>query len=127
MIVVSNREDANTYKMARDCMAALNDLSLPETNCTIPDGLYVTDSGPFWLEMRNGIANWLDSEDTLYDIGDGWFSSLSSSSPVELRWTGVEAGRRNWLCASSIEASGTEPGVQGTRRPLAGIALWREF
>ncbi len=90
MIVVSNREDANTYKMARDCMAALNGLSLPETNCTIPDGLYVTESGPFWLEMRNGIANWLDSEDTLYDIGDGWFSSLSPSSPVELRWTGME-------------------------------------
>ena len=90
MIVVSNREDANTYKMARDCMAALNGLSLPETNCTIPDGLYVTESGPFWLEMRNGIANWLDSEDTLYDIGDGWFSSLSPSSPVELRWTGTE-------------------------------------
>lgn len=90
MIVVSNREDANTYKMARDCMAALNGLSLPETTCTIPDGLYVADSGPFWLEMRNGIANWLDSEDTLYDIGDGWFSSLSPSSPVRLRWTGTE-------------------------------------
>ncbi|MCB4919985.1 beta-lactamase family protein [Brucella intermedia] len=90
MIVVSNREDANTYKMARDCMAALNGLSSPETNCTIPDGLYVADSGPFWLEMRNGIANWLDSEDTLYDIGGGWFSSLSPSSPVRLRWTGTE-------------------------------------
>ncbi|WP_176037791.1 serine hydrolase domain-containing protein [Brucella tritici] len=90
MIVVSNREDANTYKMARDCMAALNGLSLPETNGTIPDGLYVTENGPFWLEMRNGIANWLDSEDTLYDIGDGWFSSLSPSSPVQLRWTGTD-------------------------------------
>lgn len=90
IIVVSNREDANTYKMARDCMAALNGLSLPETNCTIPDGLYVADSGPFWLEMRNGIANWLDSEDTLYDIGGGWFSSLSPTSPVRLRWTGTE-------------------------------------
>ncbi|MHC5232149.1 serine hydrolase domain-containing protein [Brucella sp. LJL56] len=90
MIVVSNREDANTYKMARDCMAALNGLPLPEANCTIPDGLYVTESGPFWLEMRNGIANWLDSEDTLYDIGDDRFSSLSPSSPVELRWTGTE-------------------------------------
>ncbi|MFQ0814228.1 serine hydrolase [Brucella anthropi] len=90
MIVVSNREDTNSYKMARDCMAALHGLPLPETNCTISDGLYVAESGPFWLEMRNGIANWLDSEDTLYDIGDGWFSSLSPSSPVKLRWTGTE-------------------------------------
>ncbi|MBB5703842.1 CubicO group peptidase (beta-lactamase class C family) [Ochrobactrum daejeonense] len=90
MIVVSNREDANTYKMARDCMVALNGLPLPETNCAIPNGLYVTDTGPFWLEMRDGIANWLDSEDTLYDIGDGWSSSMSPSSPVKLRWTGAE-------------------------------------
>ncbi|MBC2885511.1 beta-lactamase family protein [Ochrobactrum sp. CM-21-5] len=90
MVVVSNREDTNSYKMARDCMAALNGLPLPDTNCTIPDGLYVTETGHFWLEMRNGIANYLDSEDTLYDIGNGWFSSLSPSSPVKLRWTGEE-------------------------------------
>ncbi len=88
VIVVSNREDTNTYKIARDCMAALNGLPLPETRCTIPNGLYVTETGPFWLEMHDGVSNWLDSEDTLYDVGAGWFSSMSPSSPVRLRWTG---------------------------------------
>ena len=88
IIVVSNREDADTYKIARDCMAALYQLSLPDTCSIIPDGLYVADSGPFWIEMRDGVANYLGAEDRLYDIGDRWASSLSPSSPIKLRWTG---------------------------------------
>ncbi|OYR17028.1 serine hydrolase domain-containing protein [Brucella grignonensis] len=88
IIVVSNREDADTYKIARDCMAALNELDLPDANCTIPDGIYVTETGPFWIEMREGVANYFGAEDRLYDIGEGWFSSLSPSSPMTLRWTG---------------------------------------
>ncbi len=87
-VVVANRDDVNSYRIARDCMAALYDLQLPQTNCTIPDGLYVTESDGIWVEMKGGICNYLDSEDTLYDLGDGSFSSLSSSSPVHLRWTG---------------------------------------
>lgn len=88
MVVVSNREDADTYRIARDCMAALYSLQLPDTDCTIPDGLYVAETGSLWLEMRNGVANCLDAQETLYSVGDGWFSSLSASSPVKLRWTG---------------------------------------
>lgn len=88
IIVVSNREDADTYKIARDCMAALNGLSLPDATDSIPDGLYVADNGPFWLEVCDGVANYLGAEDRLYDIGEGWASSLSPSSPMRLRWNG---------------------------------------
>lgn len=68
-------------------MAARNGLDLPDTSCTIADGLYVTEAGPFWIEMREGVANYLGAEDRLYNIGDDWFSSLSPSSPMKLRWT----------------------------------------
>ncbi|MGO1163232.1 serine hydrolase domain-containing protein [Brucella pseudogrignonensis] len=88
IVVVCNREDADTHTIARDCMAALYGLSLPEKTSTIPDGLYVADTGPFWLEMRDGFANYLGAEDRLYDVGDGWTSSLSASSPMKLRWDG---------------------------------------
>ncbi|WP_019173793.1 serine hydrolase domain-containing protein [Pseudaminobacter salicylatoxidans] len=87
-VVVSNREDTNCYRIALGAMAALTGEQLPRTDCTIPDGLYVADTGALWLEMRNGIANCLDAEDTLYDDGEGWFSSRSASSPMRLRWTG---------------------------------------
>ncbi|MGH9915911.1 MAG: serine hydrolase domain-containing protein, partial [Pyrinomonadaceae bacterium] len=56
--------------------------------CTLPDGLYATETGPYWIELKNGIATYLDAEDTLYDDGDGWFSSRSASSPLRLHWTG---------------------------------------
>lgn len=88
MIVLSNCDDTDAYKIARDCMAALNALPLPKMQCSIPDGLYVADAGPFWLELRSGVVSWLDGQETLYDVGDGWFSSLSASMPVKLRWTG---------------------------------------
>jgi len=88
MIVVANREDADTYKIARDCMAAVYQLPLPEICSNIPDGLYATATGPFWIEICGGVANYLGAEDRLYDIGNGWASSLSPSSPMKLRWTG---------------------------------------
>ncbi len=98
-VVVSNRDDTNGYKIALAAMGALTGLPLPQTNCTIPDGLYVTETGPYWIEMAGGIATYLDAEDTLYDDGDGWFSSRSASSPMRLRWTGTalegEAGYIN--------------------------------
>ncbi|SDP28697.1 serine hydrolase domain-containing protein [Phyllobacterium sp. OV277] len=88
VVVVSNRDDTNSYKLAFNTMSALTGLPLPETNCTLPDGLYATETGPYWIELKNGIATYLDAEDTLYDDGDGWFSSRSASSPLRLHWTG---------------------------------------
>jgi CubicO group peptidase (beta-lactamase class C family) len=87
--VVSNRDDTNGYKIALAAMSALTGLPLPQTNCTIPNGLYVTETGPHWIEMTDGAATYLDAEDALYDDGDGWFSSRSASSPMRLRWTGT--------------------------------------
>jgi len=88
IVVVCNRDDVDTYTIARDCMAALDGLSLPEKTFAIPDGWYVTDTGPFWLEMREGVANYLGAEDRLYDVGEDWASSLSPSSPMKLHWDG---------------------------------------
>ncbi|MBA8878873.1 serine hydrolase domain-containing protein [Phyllobacterium myrsinacearum] len=89
-VAVSNRDDTNGYKIALAAMGALMGLPLPQTNCGIPDGLYVTETGPYWIEVAGGVATYLDAEDTLYDDGDGWFSSRSASSPMRLRWTGTE-------------------------------------
>ena len=87
-VIVSNREDTNGYKIALEAMSALTGLALPKTGCIIPDGLYVTETGPWWLQVKAGVSTFLDSDDTLYDDGDGWFSSRSASSPMRLRWTG---------------------------------------
>lgn len=87
-VLVTNREDVDSYGTARDCMAALHQLALPQKSTAIPDGLYVEDEGALWLEMRAGTANIISADDTLYDCGNGIAASLQASSPVTLQWDG---------------------------------------
>lgn len=87
-VVVANREDANGFKIALEAMAALTDLALPKPASTLPDGLYATQSGPFWLEIKGSTCTYLDADDTLYEDEDGWVSSRSASSPMRLRVDG---------------------------------------
>ncbi len=84
-VVLSNREDTNGFKIALESMAALTGLPLPKPATYLPDGLYVTQSGPWWLEIKGSTCIFLDAEETLYDDGDGWVSSRSASSPIRLR------------------------------------------
>lgn len=88
-VVLSNREDTNGFKIALESMAALTGLPLPRPAAFLPDGLYVTETGPWWLEIKGSTCSFLDAEDTLYDEGNGWVSSRSASSPVRLRLDGA--------------------------------------
>ncbi|CVI59178.1 MULTISPECIES: serine hydrolase domain-containing protein [Agrobacterium] len=87
-VVVSNREDTNGFKIALESMATLTGLPLPKPAASLPDGLYVTESGPWWLEIKGSTATFIDGDDTLYDDVDGWVSSRSASSPMRLRLDG---------------------------------------
>jgi len=87
-VVVSNREDTNGFKIALESMAALTGLPLPVASSTLPDGMYVSDNGPWWLEVKGSTSTFIDGDDTLYDDGDGWVSSRSASSPMRLRQEG---------------------------------------
>lgn len=87
-VVVSNREDTNGYKIALESMAALTGLPLPKPSSVLPDGLYVTETGPWWMEIKGSTCTFIDADETLYEDGDGWVSSRSASSPLRLRWDG---------------------------------------
>ncbi|MBZ6076975.1 serine hydrolase domain-containing protein [Microvirga puerhi] len=88
VVIVSNREDTAPSLLALQVMAALLGESLPRRSTRIPDGLYATETGPFWLEMKDGVATFLGAGDTLYEGEDGWSVSLSAHMPMRLRWTG---------------------------------------
>ncbi|HEV7320359.1 MAG TPA: serine hydrolase domain-containing protein [Ensifer sp.] len=88
-VVVSNREDTNGYKIALESMAALTGLPLPVPASGLGGGLYVTENGPWWIEIKGSTCTYLDADETLYDDGDGWASSLSASSPLRLRRDGI--------------------------------------
>ncbi|MGO4722650.1 MULTISPECIES: serine hydrolase domain-containing protein [unclassified Inquilinus] len=86
--VVSNREDTVSHGLALKLMAALLGEALPERGTEIPDGLYAADRGPEWLEVKDGVASFLGSGETLHRGEDGWSVSLSAHFPMRLRWAG---------------------------------------
>ena len=88
IVVVANREDVNAYKIALETMAALTGEPLPVASAALPDGLYVTETGPWWLEITGSTLNYLDNEDTLYEHDGGLLSSRSPTSPAFLKLDG---------------------------------------
>ncbi|MBM7045860.1 serine hydrolase [Rhizobium lusitanum] len=82
--VVSNREDTNGYKIAIESMAALMDEALPRPSSTLRDGIYVTESGPWWIKVSGSTVTYLDADETVYEDEGSWVSSRSASSPMRL-------------------------------------------
>lgn len=87
-VVVSNREDTDGNKIAQEAMAALIGLPLPVPSSALADGLYVTETGPWWIEVKGSTVSWLDADDTVYEDDDSFVSSFSASSPVRLKMDG---------------------------------------
>lgn len=87
-VIVSNREDANGNKIAQEAMAALLDLSLPVASTALEDGLYVTEAGPFWLDVKGSTVTWLDADETVYQDDGDVVSTFSASSPMRLKMEG---------------------------------------
>ncbi|WP_165218994.1 serine hydrolase domain-containing protein [Affinirhizobium pseudoryzae] len=87
-VIVSNREDTNGNKIAQEAMAALLDLSLPVASAALWDGLYVTETGPFWLDVKGSTVTWLDADETVYQEDGDAVSTFSASSPMRLTMDG---------------------------------------
>ncbi|MDE1157431.1 MAG: serine hydrolase [Neorhizobium sp.] len=87
-VVVSNREDTNGNKIATECMAALLGLDLPVASHALADGLYVTETGPWWIDVKGSTVTYLDADDTVYEHDGEWVSSRSASSPMLLKMDG---------------------------------------
>jgi CubicO group peptidase (beta-lactamase class C family) len=86
--VVSNREDTNGNKIAQEAMAALRCLPLPVPSSALTDGLYVSETGPFWAEVKGSTVTWLDADDTVYEDDGEFVSTFSASSPMRLKMDG---------------------------------------
>ncbi len=88
-VIVSNREDTNGSKIAQTAMAALFGLPLPVPSSALTDGLYATETGPFWIEVKGSSVNWLDADTAVYEDDDGYVSSFSATSPMRLKMDGT--------------------------------------
>ncbi|OLP46253.1 serine hydrolase domain-containing protein [Rhizobium oryziradicis] len=108
-VIVSNREDTNGGKIAQSAMAALHDLALPVPSIALIDGLYVTETGANWLEVKGSTVVSLDADDTAYDDGQGWISSRSATSPMRLKMEGHDIVGEVGHAAHHYHPANSEP------------------
>ena len=88
-LLVSNREDCDSFTLILQVMAALLSEPLPQRSTAIPDGIYATRAEPYWLEVKEGNVAYLGSNEPLYQSDDGYAVSLSAHQPMRLKWTGA--------------------------------------
>jgi CubicO group peptidase (beta-lactamase class C family) len=86
VVVVSNREDTDAHGIALQVMAALTDARLPQpARGALPEGMFVADKGPFWIEHAGGELTFLGATERLFTDEDDVAVSRSAHLPVRLR------------------------------------------
>jgi CubicO group peptidase (beta-lactamase class C family) len=86
VVVVSNREDTDAHGIALRVMAALCGTALPEpARDALPQGLFVAEKGPFWIEHATGELTFLGAVDTLFEDEDGALAGRASHLAMRLR------------------------------------------
>jgi hypothetical protein len=86
VVVLSNREDSDAYAMALQVLAALLDVALPASAPDlIPQGRFVADEGPVWIEHHSGRLSYFGAEESLYAGEDGFAESHSAHLPIRLK------------------------------------------
>ena len=85
VVVLCNREDVDAGLLALRVMGALHNVAVaPAAASLLPEGLFVTDTGPFWLQHRAGQAIFMGAAETLIDAGGGWATNRSAALPMRL-------------------------------------------
>ena len=86
VVVVSNREDTDAHGIALQVLAALTGRALPEpAQGLLPQGLFVAEKGPFWIEQAGGELTFMGATERLLVGEDGSAVSRSPHLPVRLR------------------------------------------
>ncbi|MBN8896610.1 MAG: beta-lactamase family protein [Rhodospirillales bacterium] len=89
VVVLTNREDADAHGIALRVIAALTGADLPDPAIgLLPQGRFVTEDGPFWIEQQGGALTFMGATETLYRGEDETAVSRSAHLPVALRYVG---------------------------------------
>ena len=85
VVVVSNREDTDAHGIALAVLAALTGAELQQpAPALLPNGLFVAEHGPFWIEHQDGELTFLGATDRLFVEGDTAVTR-SAHLPARLR------------------------------------------
>jgi CubicO group peptidase (beta-lactamase class C family) len=86
VVVVSNREDTDAHGIALQVLAALTGSVLTEpAQGLLPQGLFVAEKGPFWIEHAAGELTFLGAAEHLFKDADDGAVTRSAHLPARLR------------------------------------------
>jgi CubicO group peptidase (beta-lactamase class C family) len=89
VVVLTNREDADAHGTALRVLAALTGVDLPDTaSGLLPQGLFVAEEGPFWLEQQAGSVTFLGATEALARGPNETAVSRSAHLPMSLQFAG---------------------------------------
>jgi CubicO group peptidase (beta-lactamase class C family) len=115
VVITSNREEADTPGFARQVMAVGLGVDAPRPikGGFAPEGLYVAENGPRWVELKPSSLVHLGADEALYDDRHGGVMSLSGTAPIRLTRDGAALVGEIGLSAVRLlpAPSGDEPDV----------------
>jgi CubicO group peptidase (beta-lactamase class C family) len=86
VVVVSNRDDTDAHAIALQVAAVLTGSDAPEpARGMLPEGLFVAEHGPFWVQHAAGELTFLGATERLFMNDDGDAVSRSAHLPVRLQ------------------------------------------
>ncbi len=88
VVVLCNREDVDAHGLCLNVMSALTGTPEPAP-CPdgLPEGRFIAEDGPVWIEHQAGQLTYLGAQDTLYGDASGVYGR-SVHMPIELRAQG---------------------------------------
>ncbi len=88
VVVLCNREDVDPMALCLSVLSALTGTPEPApAPDMLPEGRFIAEDAPIWIEHKEGVLSYLDAQGTLFRDGD-WAVSRACEMPVRLRAEG---------------------------------------
>jgi len=118
ILVLSNREETDAQEIALRAMAKLLGATLPTSVPEdLPEGRFIAEEGPFWLEHRAGTVTFLGAQQKLVAVAPGVAENRSAELPIRLQIEGdgllAEIGHVTRRFRRTIASTPANPQWQG--------------
>ena len=88
VVLLANREEVDPMAPCLTVLSALTGVAEPApAPDLLPEGRFIAEDAPIWIEHKAGVISYLDAQGTLFRDGD-WAVSRAVEMPVRLRAEG---------------------------------------
>lgn len=90
VVLLSNRDEVDPMALCLNVLSALTGTAEPaRASAMLPEGRFIAEGAPVWIEHKDGVLTYLDAQATLFRAPDGvWAVSRAVELPMRLRAEG---------------------------------------